>query len=65
MVGTYARMASAMFGKGDAAERMATLRFIGGVKDQLQGAAAATRFSDYAGTPGSSATATGSLNCRV
>ena len=52
MVGTYARMASAMFGKGDAAERMATLRFIGGVKDQLQGAAAATRFSDYAGTPG-------------
>jgi hypothetical protein len=52
MFGTYARMGSAMFGKGDAAERMATLRFIGGVKDSLQGAAAATRFSDYAGTPG-------------
>ena len=51
MAGTYSRMIGAMFRTGDAAERMATARFLGIVQSKMQGAAAATRFSDYAGTP--------------
>jgi hypothetical protein len=51
MIGTFTRMAGALFRTGSAAERMAGVRAIGGVSSVLQGAAAASRYTDYAGTP--------------
>jgi hypothetical protein len=51
MFGTFTRMAGAMLHTPSAAERMAGIRAIGGTTSVLQGAAAASRYTDYAGTP--------------
>jgi hypothetical protein len=51
LFGTFSRMAGAALRTGSAAERMALLRAIGGTQSRLQGAASASRFSDYAGSP--------------
>jgi hypothetical protein len=48
---TFANMSGAAFRTGTAAERMAVLRAIGGTQSRLQGAASASRFSDYSGSP--------------
>jgi hypothetical protein len=48
---TFTNMGAAALRTGTAAERMAVLRAIGGTQSRLQGAASASRFSDYSGSP--------------
>jgi hypothetical protein len=51
LVRTYTNLVGQILRTAKGAERMAAVRYIGGVIDSMQSSAAANRFQDYSGTP--------------